>query len=126
MQSADSAIRVCRLQTNQDRTTGSNSFAHARSAALALSETAVSAEAFEKTATTSLTIFARCAAEHARKRLCQRDEVAALTPHAAALLRMLLRSTSVPTKVSQRSSLRNLARGVFVSTLNVRLQEPQR
>ena len=126
MQFADSAIRVWRLQTNQDRTTGSNSFAHARSAALTFSETAVSADAFEKTATTSLTIFARWAAEHARKRLCQRDEVAALTPQAAALLRMLFRSTIVPTKVSQRSLLRNLARGVFVSTLNVRLQEPQR
>jgi hypothetical protein len=58
--------------------------------------------------------------------LCQRNEVAALTPHAAALLRMLFRSTIVPTNVNQRSLLRNLARGVFVRTLNVRLQELQR
>ncbi len=67
-----------RIQINQDRTTGRNSFAHAISAALTFPETAVSAEAFEKTASTSLTIFARWAAERARKRLCQRDEVAAL------------------------------------------------
>ena len=66
------------VQINQDRTTGRNSFAHAISAALTFSETAVSAEAFEKTASTSLTIFARWAAERARKRLYQRDEVAAL------------------------------------------------
>jgi hypothetical protein len=39
---------------------------------------------------------------------------------------MLFRSIIVPTKVSQRSLLRNLARGVFVRILKVRLQEPQR
>ena len=119
--------RRCRAsQTSQDKTTGSNSFAHPRSAALVFSETAVSAEAFEKTAMTSLTIFARWAAEHARKRLRQRDKVVTLTPHAAALLRRLLLSIIVPTKVGQRSLLRNLARGVLVRILNVRLQEPQR
>ena len=56
----------------------------------------------------------------------QRDEVVTLTSHAAALLRMLLRSIIVPTKVGQRSLLRNLARGVLVRILNVRLQEPHR
>ena len=55
-----------------------------------------------------------------------RDEVVTLTSHAAALLRMLLRSIIVPTKVGQRSLLRNLAKGVLVRILNVRLQEPQR
>jgi len=37
--------------------------------------------------------------------LRQRDEVVTLTSHAAALLRMLLRSIIVPTKVGQRSLL---------------------
>ena len=59
------------------------------------------------------------------KRLRQRDEVVTLTSH-AALLRMLLRSIIVPTKVGQRSLLRHLARGVLVRILNVRLQELQR
>ena len=109
-----------RVQTSQDKTTGSSSFAHARSAAVVFSELTVMA------AMTSPTIFARCAEEHSRKRLRQRDEVVTLTSHAAALLRMLLRSIIVPTKVGQRSLLRNLARGVLVRILNVRLQEPQR
>src|SRR6266571_3974494 len=56
-------------------------------------------------------IFARCSAEQLVNRLCQREEVVALTPHAAALLRMLFRSSNVPAKVSQRSLLRKRARG---------------
>src|SRR5882762_5095715 len=39
---------------------------------------------------------------------------------------MLLLSIIVPTKVGQRSLLRNLARGVLVRILKVRPQEPQR
>src|SRR6266567_2920880 len=71
-------------------------------------------------------IFARCSAEQLVNRLCQREEVVALTPHAAALLRMLFRSSNVPAKVSQRSLLRNRARGVLVRILKVRPHETQR
>src|SRR6266568_5499495 len=71
-------------------------------------------------------IFARCSAEQLVNRLCQREEVVALTPHAAALLRMLFRSNNVPAKVSQRSLLRKRARGVLVRMLKVRLHEAQR
>ncbi len=45
---------VVAFQTSQDKTTGSNSFAH-----VAFSGTVVSAEAFEKMAMTSPAIFAR-------------------------------------------------------------------
>jgi len=86
----------------------------------------VSADAFEIAAMISRRIFARSAAEHFRKRWCQRDEVVTLTPHAAALLRRLFFSTIVPTKVSQRCLLRNRASGVLVRMLNVRLQEAHR
>src|SRR6266568_1297207 len=71
-------------------------------------------------------IFARCSAEQLVNRLCQREEVVALIPHAAALLRMLFRSSNVPAKVSQRSLLRKRARGVLVRILKVRPHETQR
>src|SRR5207237_1066219 len=78
------------VQTIQLRISGRSSLHHASSARPA-------SGALEQVPRSVPRILTRSLPEHLRKRRCQRNDVVALTPQVAALSRMLLCSTIVPT-----------------------------